>query len=518
MGAIILMASAIITKVVGAIFKIPLTNLIGADGIGMFSVAYTVYSTLFVISTAGLPAAISKMVAEAEAAGNSGRSKKILRTALSTFSLIGIAASLITFVFARQLTELVGNSMAYYSILAVAPSLFFVSVISIIRGYFQGLSNMMPTAVSQILEALGKLVFGLLFAKVAIDRGMSTEFAAAGAMLGVTAGTVIAAVFLLIRCKVYTQNIRKIKPQGSFGETFRDIVGTAVPVTVGAAVLSLTNLIDMFMVMNRLQWPGGFSEAMANKLYGAYTMSVSIYNLPQTIIVAISVSVIPVIAACMARNNLQKARSTIESALRITSMIAMPAGIGFFVLSENILNLLYYKKPEDVVYAVPLLRFLGFAVIFVALVSLTNSILQSINRIKVPVVTMFIGGVIKIIANFFLVAMPALNIKGAPIGTVCCYGTIAILNLMVIKANVEKLSIFGIFFKPFFASAAMGAFAYFTVNPITAYRGDKIGIVAVIALAAVFYFAVLFAVGGVKKQDVLLMPKGEKIAKLLNLK
>ena len=295
-------------------------------------------------------------------------------------------------------------------------------------------------------------------------------------------------------------------------------MGTAVPVTVGAAVLSLTNLIDMFMVMNRLQWPGGFSEAMANKLYGAYTMSVSIYNLPQTIIVAISVSVIPVIAACMARNNLQKARSTIESALRITSMIAMPAGIGFFVLSENILNLLYYKKPEDVVYAVPLLRFLGFAVIFVALVSLTNSILQSINRIKVPVVTMFIGGVIKIIANFFLVAMPALNIKGAPIGTVCCYGTIAILNLMVIKANVEKLSILGIFFKPFFASAAMGAFAYFTVNPITAYLGDKIGIVAVIALAAVFYFAVLFAVGGVKKQDVLLMPKGEKIAKLLNLK
>jgi len=292
----------------------------------------------------------------------------------------------------------------------------------------------------------------------------------------------------------------------------------AVPVTVGSAVLSLTNLIDMFLVMNRLQSAAGFSEMMANKLYGAYNMSVTLYNLPQTFVVAISVSIIPAISAFIAKNNRVKTAETIGTAFKLASMIAFPAGMGFLILSKPILNLLYYSKPEDVVIAAPLLSYLGIAVMFIALVSLSNSVLQAIGKINVPVFTMLIGGLVKIAANYILVGQPDVNINGAPIGTMCCYGIIAILNLIVIKKNYKEVSVIKMFSKTFISAAVMGVFAYLMINPVSTYLGQKLGVVAVIGGCVVIYFLMLLAIGGFTKEDILMLPKGEKIAKVLKIK
>lgn len=517
-GALVLMIASIVTKVIGAIFKIPLTNLIGADGMGVFGVAYTIYSTLFVISTAGLPIAISKMVAEANAVGNHKKIKSILKVSLLSFSVIGIFASLIMVVFAEPLTRLVGNTLAYYAVLAIAPSLFFVSIVSIIRGFYQGLSDMVPTAVSQVLESAGKLGFGLLFAYILQTKGYSFEICAAGAILGVTLGTLMSAIYLFIIVGKKIKEYRNIDADEPFVPLAKSIVKMAVPVTVGSAVLSLTNLIDMFLVMNRLQSAAGFSEMMANKLYGAYNMSVTLYNLPQTFVVAISVSIIPAISAFIAKNNRLKTAETIGTAFKLASMIAFPAGMGFLILSKPILNLLYYSKPEDVVIAAPLLSYLGIAVMFIALVSLSNSVLQAIGKINVPVFTMLIGGLVKIAANYILVGQPDVNINGAPIGTMCCYGIIAILNLIVIKKNYKEVSVIKMFSKTFISAAVMGVFAYLMINPVSAYLGQKLGVVAVIGGCVVIYFLMLLAIGGFTKEDILMLPKGEKIAKVLKIK
>lgn len=517
-GALILMLASVATKVIGAIFKIPLSNLIGADGMGVFGVAYTIYSTLFVISTAGLPIAISKMVAEARAIGDSKRIKSIFKVALCSFSLIGILASLIMIVFAKPLTGMVGNTLAYYAVLSIAPSLFFVSIVSIIRGYFQGLSDMLPTAISQVLESIGKLLFGLVFAYILQNLGYSFEICAAGAIAGVTLGTLLSAMYLFIKAYSNIKLYKNVSADEPFIPLAKSIVKMAVPVTVGSAVLSLTNLIDMFLVMNRLQSAAGFSEVMANKLYGAYNMSVTLYNLPQTFVVAISVSIIPAISTYIAKKNRKKTSETISTAFRLASVIAFPAGIGFFILSEPILGLLYYSRPEDVVIAAPLLSYLGIAVIFIALVSLSNSVLQAIGKINVPVVTMLIGGLVKITANYILVGNPDININGAPIGTICCYGIISILNIIIIKKYYSELSLAKMFAKPLIAAAIMGIFAQLTIAPVSSYIGFKLGVIAVICGCGIIYFLTLFAIGGITKDDILMLPKGEKILHKLKIK
>ena len=517
-GALVLMIASIATKVIGAVFKIPLTNLIGADGMGVFSIAYTIYSTLFVISTAGLPIAISKMVAEANAVGNQKRIKSILKVSLLSFSVIGILASLIMAVFAKPLTVLVSNTMAYYAVLAIAPSLFFVSIVSIIRGFYQGLSDMVPTAVSQVLESVGKLGFGLLFAYILQSRGYSFEICAAGAILGVTLGTLMSALYLFAIVIKKIREYRNVRADSPFIPLAKSIVKMAVPVTVGSAVLSLTNLIDMFLVMSRLQFAAGFSEIMANKLYGAYSMSVTLYNLPQTFVVAISVSIIPAISTYIAMKNREKTAETIGTAFKLASMIAFPAGVGFLILSKPILNLLYYSRPEDVAIATPLLSYLGIAVMFIALVSLSNSVLQAIGKINVPVGTMLIGGAVKIAANYILVGNPGININGAPIGTMCCYGVIATLNIIVIKKHYRELSVSKMFMKTFISAVVMGIFAYLTIDPISAMIGAKLGIVSVISGCVFIYFLTLLATGGFTKEDILMMPKGEKLVKILKLK
>ncbi len=520
-GALVLVVANALVKIIGAVFKIPLTNLFGKEGMGIFTVAYNIYTALFIISTAGLPVAVSKMVAEANALGRVHEVKKILRVAFSAFTVVGGAASVILFFGARAFTELVGNSLAYYAVLAISPALFFTAVMSTIRGYYQGLSDMVPTAVSQVIEALFKLIVGFGLAWVLIENGFSIAVAAAGAIGGVTVGTVFGALYLLVKRARDPQKIpfkaRSMEVRKS-GEILKNLWMVALPVTVGASVLSLTNLIDMIVVMNRLQ-DIGYSEASANALYGAYGMSVTLFNLPQTLVTAISVSVIPAIAAAFARRDYIGAGKTMESSIRITAILALPAAAGLSLLSGPILKLLYFNKPQDAAIAAPLLTTLGFAVLFVAMVALTNSILQSMGRVNVPVFTMLIGGVIKLITNYTLVGTPDVNIHGAPIGTTLCYAVITILNFAVIsKVCKTAPNVFRVLMRPLLATAGMSAFVLLSYPFLARISGERMAAVLTIGLGACVYFGLLFLVRGITREDILLLPKGEKLIKTLKIR
>ena len=525
----VLMIASIIVKVIGALFSIPLTNLYGADGTGIFNVAYYIYTAMFIISTAGLPVAVSKMVAEAKALGRIKEARRIGKVALIAFTGIGLFFTLVMIFGVDLFMDLAKNNMARESVLAVAPTIFFICIVSAIRGYYQGLSNMIPTAFSQVIEALGKLVFGLGLAYYLMNKGYGLEIVVAGAIGGVTIGTILSAAYIIfVRCKDAVFDKKHYSETEDNGicrpnkTILKKLLVIAIPITIGSSVLSLTNLIDTFFVLRRLQEGCMMTDVYANYLYGVYGMAVKLFNLPQTIIVGIGISVIPGISAALAKLEEKKARALTESAFRLTGLLAFPCAVGLAVLSKPVLSLLYYKQIEDAVAAAPLLVYITPAVFFVAMVTVTNAVLQASGKIWIPVITMSLGGVIKLITNWILVGTPAINITGAPIGTCLCYGTISILNLVYIWLKIVRYSPAKVFLKPLAASAIMGVFAYFAYSPITKIFGgtfimNAISLMVTIGLSAVLYLLLLVATKALPKEDILMLPKGEKISKLLKM-
>ena len=523
-GALILILANLLVKVIGAVFKIPLTNLVGEEAMGLFHVAYNLYNAMFVLSTAGLPVAVSKMVSEANALGRRREIRRIVAIAFTLFAALGAVCALILLLGARPLAGAIGNADATFAVMAIAPSIFFVAVSSTIRGYYQGLSNMVPTAISQVIEALMKLVVGYGLAYYMLKAGWDMKYVVAGAISGVTIGTVLSALYLSIKARRSLSRLkRKIGREEkchSPRALTRRLIRIAVPVTIGSSVLSLTNLIDMGVVMNRLQGAAGLDQTRATELYGAYSsMGITLFNLPQTLITAVSISCIPAISAAFARRDRLRANRTIESAMRITMLMALPCAAGFISLAGPILNLLYASRPEGVAIATPILRTLGLAVAFVAMVSLTNAILQAVGRPQLPVFSMAVGGVVKLVCNFILVGMPSVNIYGAPISTTLCYGSIMLINLFMLSQVLRTLPSFrSTVVRPALAAGCMGVFTYFTYPLWSGILGDRLGTVLTICLAAVLYGVLLLLFRAIRREDVLMLPRGEAIARLLRLK
>lgn len=518
----VMMLASVVVKVIGAFFSIPLTNLYGAEGTGIYNIAYYIYTCMFTLSTAGLPVAVSRMVAASNAVGRGKEVRRIGKIAFVAFTFIGLFFTSITMLGAETLVNIARLPSARYSVLAIGPCIFFVALVSAVRGYYQGLSNMVPTALSQVIEALGKLVFGLGLAYYLMGKGYSLDIVVAGAIGGVTIGTVLGALYIIA---VRVRDLHRGDPAVSHlsddtrtgADLTKSLFKIALPITVSAGVLSLTNLVDMFVVVRRLQ-DGGMSDVESAYLYGAYGMSVKFFNLPQTVIVGIGVSVIPAISAALARRSREQASRLTESAFRLTGLLALPCAVGLAVLPQPIMDLLYYKQPEDVAVAAPTLTLLGPAVIFVAMTSVTNAILQAQGKERLPIISMLIGAMVKLVTNYTLLAIPEINIHGAPIGTSLCYGTITVLNLIFIRRNGIPFSFSRTFLKPAVSAAVMGVFAYLLFPPVSAVLGAKIGILAVVALAAVLYLMMLIATKALPKEDVLMLPKGAKIARLLRLK
>lgn len=516
-GAFILLVANLLVKVIGAMFKIPLQHLLLDEGMGVFNVAYQFYTAMFVISTAGVPVALSKMISESATLGREREIRSIVRIAGLVFITLGALCSLFLFFGAGWLGDLINNPAAVLPMKAVAPSVFFVSCISVVRGYYQGKSNMNPTAMSQLVEALGKLFLGLGLAWFGSSQGYAVEVCTALAILGITIGEGIAAIGIwAYYLRDPSRRARsKTREHRSAGELFHGLLWMVIPITLTNSVTSLTTLVDTTMVVSRLQ-SIGYTLSEANELFGMYNgKAFTMYNLPQTLIAALAISIVPAIAGAMAQRNHTMTAKNMGSAMRIAMLIALPAGTGYFVLSKPILSMLFVGEMD---VAAACLRVLAFAIPFVALVSLTNAILQAAGMVRVPVISMLIGGVIKVLVNYTLVGNPDINIYGAPFGTLVCYGFIAITNLVILSRRIELPGIGRLFLRPMAACIGMGAGAYITYRLLSGLLGNTVGVLAAICVAGVLYIVLLLALGALEKDDVLMMPKGAKIARLLRLK
>lgn len=520
-GAAILALATFIVKLIGACYKIPLGNIIGDAGYGYFTTAYDIYSVLLTISTAGLPVAMSRMISEAQALGNHAQIKRIYKASLYVFLTIGIVGSGGMLLLCRQLASFMNSPNSWASIAALAPAVLFVCIISSYRGFFQGQSNMTPTSVSQVFEALCKLFIGLGAAWLVMKRTDDVVLAAGGAILGVTVGTVVSALYLGIKHK---QASAYLSEQGGVCKpmrvTIRQLLAIAIPITIGAAGLQLINLVDAKIVMSRLLGAVRLTQARADELKGIYNFCQTLFNLPAAFIVPITVSIIPSITSFLTMKNRRGAWQVEESAVRITALLGLPCGIGLAVLAAPILVLLRGYGAVQLATGKPILIVFGIAVIFNCLVLLTNAIMQAHGNVTTPLINMLIGGLVKVVVNYVLVSIPSLNIIGAPIGTFCCYITIITLNLVAMRKMLRGrcprvLYTLG---KPLLASLVMGGAAWAAAGLLgRLVESNTIICLGAILIACIVYAIMILALKIITLDDCMLLPKGEKIAKILKI-
>lgn len=564
-GAAVLVIAHLVVKVIGACFKIPLANILQETGMAYFSRAYNLYAAMFVMATAGLPVAVSKMVSESLAKENYSESKKVLRAAVVLLTVIGAIGAAVMFFGARIFADKAFSSPgSYLSILAISPAILFISILSAFRGYFQGHSNMVPTAYSEVLESVAKLVIGLLGAYLFMK--VSFEAAAAGAVFGVTLGGLFALlllIFFYFKNKKSTLSGDKV-PARSTKKIFLKLLTIAIPITIGAAVMSLTNVIDTFMIGNRLQAitvspklyntlteffgisaadaeiGKNISAKAADVMYGSYSgYAMSLFNLPPSIITSISMSIVPAVSAALAINNKKESRLLTESSIRITTIFALPCAIGLSVLSSPILIALYNNAR-----ATETLSLLSLSIVFVCIVSVSTAILQASGHVFIPVRNMLIGGLFKAISNYILIAVPALNIGGAPISTFGCYLLIAALNLASVRKIIKpNFGIKDFVVKPLVSTLLMGLSVFLIYNaaalllgcptvglslnfvPQTAVVTPVLSAVRLktilclggsILVGVIVYAVAIILFKALKREDIEMLPKGTKIATFMD--
>lgn len=541
-GAIVLLISTLLSKIVGAVFKIPLGNLIGDLSFGYFTSAYDLFTPIYGLAMAGLPIAVSRMVAESVAKKEYQNAHAILKIAKKAFlvtGLIAFTAMLLLIYPFVSLTDKSGGSI--YSLFVIAPSILFCCITSVYRGYYEGLRNMYPTAFSDVIEALSKLIFGYSLAYIIMRYNGSVEFAAAGAIMGVTIGTVLASVFLILRHKIGGDGLSEEdlltspEPQSNRA-LLRALFAIAVPVVLSSLATNVSSLIDVSMVKWQLgnimdsagdtvknMYAASIADynetakvALTDKtiptfLYGIRGKAFTVYNLIPTISSVLGVSALPVLASVWAsdRDNKIEIKKNINSIIKLTAVIALPAGIGMCVLGGPIMALLYHSVAS-VEIGGAMLAIFGIAAVFAGVSAPMTSMLQAIGKQLIPVRNIAIGAVVKIVVNFILVGIPEINIHGAPIGTLCSFVFIFVANLLsLIKYSGVRPDFWRVFIKPLLAALSCGAAAY-AVSSVLG-QGTVNTALAILA-AAVVYLAALILLRVFTEEDLLSFPMGKKLA------
>ncbi len=524
-GTAILAIAGIMVKVLGAIFKIPLNALIGVEGLAYYSYAYPLYSLLLVIATAGLPVAISRLVSEKIAINDYNSAQRVFKISRWLMFGVGLVAFVICFFGAELMAEYVYKDPgAVLPIKAIAPALIFVPIMSSYRGYFQGTQNMNPTAISQFVEQIVRVAVGLLATVLLLDMGLDAAAAGAtfGAPMGAIGGLVVIALIYKLNGKAITYHINhSIKPQKheSNWQIIKQILAIAIPITIGASIAPVMNFADSAIVVRRLL-DAGYALGEARDLFGELSgYCTTMIGLPQVITQGIAVSMVPAVAAAFKLKNKGELTDSINMGMRISMIVGMPCAVGMMVLAEPILVFIFGTDEETIaaaIHAAPTLQIMCAGVVFMALLSTTNGILQGIDKQLLPVKNEAISAVFKIVVTYVLVAIPSLNIMGAAIGSVVAYGIAFGLNLRdLYKYSRVKMDITLVFVKPIAASLLMGAAAFAAFRLLLmVIESQTLAMFGSIMVGVIAYVVLIFALKAIKKEEIAMLPKGDKLVKI----
>jgi len=517
-GVAVLTASTAVVKIIGLFYKIPMIYLVGVEGMAYFLAAYHIYTLLFTLSTAGLPIAVSILVSRCRASGNISGGEAVYRIASLLFTSVGAIFTVVLYACAEPIASLIDIKEAADCIRAVAPSLLFVSMGSAVKGYFQGCQNMKPTAVSQIIESVGKLGLGLLFTKLAISRGMPLPKIAAAAIMGLSAGVVVSTLYLFVcRIKAKKENY-SFSSEHSGKKILKELMAISAPITLGAAVISITGLIDTALISSRLQ-SAGYASAVANSMYSSYgNLSIPIFNLIPAFMAPIAISMAPTVADAASRGDKYKERQLLDSSFKLCGMIAIPSSVGIAVFSNEILKLIFPSEISATRVAAPLLSILAPAVFFSCLITLTNAALQAYGKASKPIISMAVGAVLKMITEYLLVGDPRIGIFGAPVSTLVCDVCIVAFNVYYIgKYTCGTAKISELFGKPLVSAAVSSFIVSFAASALLKHCDiGKYILFPIVIIDAFIYLILIIKTGALNKKEIELLPNGRKVYKILN--
>lgn len=528
----IISISSFVVKIIGVVFKIPLAHILGSN-MGIFSAAYSLYAMLYMVSTSGLPVAISRMTSASDKQGKEREVQRIFRVSLTAFTIIGVLATAVMMLLAPwffRVTEHPDSVLAAY---IIAPTLLFVCVCSAFRGYYQGLHNMYPTAVGQLIEAVFKMGLGLGATVWARYMGFTPAVQAACAISGISVGMLVEMGMLFL----YRAFTRKRRPAGtdaraaSVSSLTKRILIIALPATITSSALYLSNFIDTVLIKRCLML-GGAAEAVAEDLYTAYTSySTAIADLlPSTLIYPIAISVLPAVSAALSGREIANANRNIVQSIRLSAIIGLPSAAFLLATAPSCLSLLYsgalagYDRIDALQVSSGALRILAIGIIFMAVVSTTNALLQAVGKIWLPMLSVGIGVIFMALIEYFGVS-GFLGIYGAPVSSVCCYLLAASLNLFFLRRHTTaSLSPFALFLRPAFCAVLTGCATYGVYRLLSIFLpggGRTTALLLLLACGIVtvaVYVVSMLLLKGITADEVRLLPMGGRIAAFLNRK
>ena len=517
-GVLVLTLANFLVKAVGLISKIALNRVVGSIGAGYYSSAYEIYAYLYVISTAGLPVALSIMIAKSRSKGRLLETKKIFDIAIILFLIIGFSFSIIMIAFSKQLALLIGAPETSLCIVAIAPTMLFICLSSCMRGYFQGYQLMAPTAISQFIEAICKVVVGISLALWAKSKGCADNIVASYTILGVTAGVLLGMIFLYLR-KIFFREDRFFIGESitddkrTTKEILKEMLSIAIPVTISSSVLSLTTILDTIMVQNRLL-VYGMNEIAVRIYYGDYTsLVISMFNLPTIILYPIANALVPMITSAYEKKDIDAQRRMRSFSLRFIVIIALPCAMGLGVFSKQILRLLMFRA-DSVERAGPWLSIASASVLFLGIIAITNSFLNSVGKQRLPIISMIAGASVKLISNYILLAK--IGVVGAPISTVLCYLTASTINIIfVIKYVGDLPGTFKTLIMPLLCSSASIGTAAFLYRFLSLYIPFSVDTILSIFVAVFLYLLLVLRTRTVSEGEIKMIFGNGKLLKIL---
>ena len=547
-GAMLLTIATAIVKVIGALYKIPLKMIIGDQGYSYFVTAYDIYMVLLMISTAGLPIAMSRMISESTALNRNNQVRRIYKTARAIFLGLGIISTALMVLFCHELAEFQGQPDAWAAVACLGPCALLMGIMSTYRGFSQGQGDMRPTSNSQMLEAVVKLIVGLAAAWGVMYFTKSVALAAGGAILGVTVSCMASVVYLFAKFQPAYNALPETDDKAlSFGDTAKSLLAIAVPITIGSAGLQILAVVETNLYMGQLRstldatmsagaletWLTAYGyegealvradaiQFLMDTRKGIYNMTQTIFNMPCAFIIPITTSIIPAITAHLTLSNHAAVKSTEESAARITSLISLPCAVGLLVLARPVMALLGGYSGEKLELATILLALLAVSIYLYSVLQLTNALLQSHGYAHIPVINTLVAGVLKLAVVYVLTGNPDLGIVGAPIGMTLCYLAIAIFNIVALNRTVsDRPALISNFLRSAPSAIVMGICVfgcYYAMETLLHISSTLLlcGVPIVVGVLVYVVCVVLFK--SITREDCILLPKGEKIADLLRL-
>ena len=505
-GTLILTVSSIVVKVIGSLNWIILSRVLGGEGIGLYQMGFPIYLMAITLSSAGIPVAISIITAEKLAQKDFLGAKRVFNVSLRLLFVTGLVFASALFFGAHWLIDnhWIRDSRAYYSIIALAPAVFFVTFLASFRGYLQGWQIMTPTAASEIVEQLMRVVTMIVFANMFMPHGLA--YAAGGASMGAGVGAFCALLVLMWfygrlkqKLKADLQQQNPLATRESARAIISRLLRLALPVSMSSLMLPVVANLDLLIVPQRLE-AAGFHISQATEFFGYLTgMAVPLINLATIFTAAMTISLVPAISESRALNDVFGIRAKTRTAFRVALIITCPCFVGMYFLAEKIASLIY-NAPG----AADAIQTMSVGILLLGLHQISTGILQGLGRTSIPVINMILAAAVKVFLSWTLTAIPTLGIKGAAMATVVDFGLAAVLNMIFIyKYTGFALSFSGVF-KPAVSAAAMGAAVYGVIT--LAVSWGAWAILAAIAVAVPVYGGVLLAVGGMGKDDLESLP------------